>query len=90
MSIYLNTNNKLNEVEEKAMKLIATLLTLILITACQSEVDKCVSSQIDARSKFDDIAIKYGGKNADGTEIKTKEKVEAEARLECMKALNKN
>lgn len=69
--------------------ILLSLISLILITACQSEVDKCVSAQLNARSKFDDLAIKFGGKNTDGTKIKTKEDVEAEARLECMKA-NKN
>jgi hypothetical protein len=36
---------------------------------------------VDARGKFDDLAIKHGALN-----VKTKQEVEAEARLKCLSA----
>jgi hypothetical protein len=61
-------------------KLILGFLVFFL-AACQSEIDKCVEAQVNARGKLDDLASKYGAFN-----IKTKEEVEAEARLKCLSA----
>lgn len=54
---------------------------VIFLVGCQSEVDKCVKAQIDARGKLDDLALKHGALN-----VKTKEEVEADARLNCLSA----
>jgi hypothetical protein len=61
-------------------KLIIGFLVFFLV-ACQSEIDKCVEAQVNARGKLDDLASKHGAFN-----IKTKEEVEAEARLKCLSA----
>lgn len=62
------------------MRLILGVLVVLLV-ACQSETDKCVEAQINARGKFDDLALKHGAVN-----VKTKEEVEADARLKCLSA----
>ena len=56
-------------------------LMIVFLVGCQSEIDKCVEAQVDARGKFDDLAIKHGALN-----VKTKQEVEAEARLKCLSA----
>lgn len=56
-------------------------LIIVFVAGCQSEIDKCVEAQINARGKLDDLALKYGAMN-----VKTKEEVEAEARLKCLSA----
>ena len=54
---------------------------VVFLVGCQSEIDKCVEAQINARGKLDDIALKHGALN-----IKTKEEMEADARLKCLSA----
>ena len=56
-------------------------LIIVFLVGCQSEIDKCVEAQINARGKLDDLALKHGALN-----VKTKEEVEAEARLKCLSA----
>ena len=52
-----------------------------MLAGCQSEIDKCVDAQVNARNKLDDLALKYGALN-----VSTKQEVEANARLICLKA----
>jgi hypothetical protein len=54
---------------------------VVFLVGCQSEIDKCVEAQINARGKLDDLALKHGALN-----IKTKEEMEADARLKCLSA----
>jgi hypothetical protein len=62
--------------------LITTAIAFLWVLAgCQSEIDKCVDAQVNARNKLDDLALKYGALN-----VSTKEEVEANARLDCLKA----
>ena len=44
-----------------------------------NDVDYCIEAKINARGKFDDLALKHGAIN-----VKTKQEVLAEARLTCL------
>jgi hypothetical protein len=62
--------------------LITTAIAFLWVLAgCQSEIDKCVDAQVNARNNLDDLALKYGALN-----VSTKQEVEANARLICLKA----
>jgi hypothetical protein len=71
----------LNLNEGKFMMKLALGLIVVFLFGCKSEIDKCVEAQINARGKFDDLALKHGALN-----IKSKEEVEADARLKCLSA----
>ena len=65
----------------KLQLFISIFVITLSLFGCTSEVDKCVEAQIKARNPFDDIALLEGATN-----VKTKEQVEARARLMCLQA----
>lgn len=65
------------------MRKVFLISITVSLLGCMSEVDKCVEAQVNARSKYDDLALKHGATN-----VATKEEVIADARLVCLQAAN--
>jgi len=74
------------------MKFIFLIFALLLIAGCSSEVDKCVSSQVEGW-KAEQERIKILAKNLFENPVladpRTIAEVEAHARLACLKAVGK-
>ena len=65
----------------KLLLFISVFAITLSLFGCTSEVDKCVEAQIKAINPFAKYALEAGATN-----VKTKEEVEARARLMCLQA----